>query len=113
MWEKIKAVAVKLSPDVLKIVKEAGPKLAESLKKLGAIVIKAGKKIVIELKGEIIRIIDAEEIAESSDEFAMEKRGIKDSKRSFQSSKFFFCIIYLLFIVDSIKFLKIPNALIN
>jgi len=78
LWEKIKAVAVKLSPDVLKIVKEAGPKLAESLKKLGAIVIKAGKKIVIELKGEIIRIIDAEEIAESSDEFAMEKRGIKD-----------------------------------
>merc|ERR1711962_602920 len=52
LWEKIKAVAVKLSPDVL--------------------------KIVIELKGEIIRIIDAEEIAESSDEFAMEKRGIKD-----------------------------------
>merc|ERR1719497_192480 len=30
LWEKIKAVAVKLSPDVLKIVKEAGPKLAES-----------------------------------------------------------------------------------
>merc|ERR1711962_499486 len=70
LWEKIKAVAIKLSPDVLKIIKEAGPKLAESLKKLGAIVIK--------LKGEIIRIIDAEEIAESSDEFAMEKRGIKD-----------------------------------
>merc|ERR1719505_305902 len=38
---------------------------------------RAGKKIVIELKGEIIRIIDAEEIAESSDEFAIEKRGIK------------------------------------
>merc|ERR1712147_143912 len=52
LWEKIKAVAVKLSPDVM--------------------------KIVIELKGEIIMIIDAEEIAESSDEFAMENRGIKD-----------------------------------
>merc|ERR1711990_929071 len=83
LWEKIKAVAVKLSPDVLKIVKEAGPKLAESLKKLGddirgrvetaidelkpqildslnkikEVTINAGKKVIIQIKGEIVRII--------------------------------------------------------
>jgi len=78
LWEKIVSTAKSLSPDVLKIVKEAGPKLVESLKKLGVIAIKAGKEIIIELKGEIIRIIDAEEIVESSDEYMMEKRGIKD-----------------------------------
>merc|ERR1711881_503972 len=45
----------------------------EHLKKLGAIVIKAGREIVIELKGEIIRIIDADEVAEAGLEY-----GFKD-----------------------------------
>merc|ERR1712121_351884 len=73
LWAKIVKVAKSLSPDVLKIVKEEGPKMVEHLKKLGAIVIKAGKQIIIELKGEIIRIIDADEVAESSNAY-----GLKD-----------------------------------
>merc|ERR1712121_96478 len=73
LWAKIVKVAKSLSPDVLKIVKEEGPKMVEHLKKLGAIVIKAGKQIIVELKGEIIRIIDADEVAESSNAY-----GFKD-----------------------------------
>merc|ERR1711881_485576 len=71
VWEKVKAAAKKLGDDIRgrveTAIEELKPQILDSLNKVKQIVIDAGKKILIQVKGEIVRIITDISIGDSGD----------------------------------------------
>ena len=74
VWEKVKAAAKKLGDDIRgrveTAIEELKPQILDSLNKVKEIVIDAGKKVLIQVKGEIVRIITDISIGYSGNEVA-------------------------------------------
>merc|ERR1711881_456238 len=74
VWEKVKAAAKKLGDDIRGRVETAiekyKPRIIKGLNKVKQIVIDAGKKILIQVKGEIVRIITEVSIGDSGESAA-------------------------------------------
>ena len=81
VWAKVKAAADKLKGDMKDKVKEAiekyKPKIIDGLNNVKVVVIDAGKKVVIQIRNEIVTIITGAEVAETDLSNAY---GIKDGK---------------------------------
>merc|ERR1712015_297809 len=78
IWEKVKAAAKKLKGEIKQqvedAIKENKPKIIDGLNNIKEVVIEGGKKIVIQVRDEIVRIIVGAETAESD----VATYGIKD-----------------------------------
>merc|ERR1712015_134016 len=78
LWEKVKAAAKKLKGEIKQqvedAIKENKPKIIDGLNNIKEVVIDAGKKVVIQVRDEIVRIIVGAETAESD----VATYGIKD-----------------------------------
>merc|ERR1712212_682492 len=70
IWGKVKEAMKKLGDnikaDAKKTIEELRPKITEALENLKKIVIDAGKKIVIQINDEIVKIVVGDNTAESS-----------------------------------------------
>merc|ERR1711881_162348 len=71
LWAKVKAAAEKLRDDAKEKIQAAidrlKPQILEGLKNIKEVVINEGKKIIIQIKGEIVRIITGATEASSDD----------------------------------------------
>ena len=79
VWAKVKAATDKLKGDMKDKVKEAiekyKPKIIDGLNNVKVVVIDAGKKVVIQIRNEIVTIITGAEVAETD---LANAYGIKD-----------------------------------
>ena len=79
MWEKVKAASNKLSgkvrDDVKAAIEKLKPQILDHLNTGKEIVIDAGKKVVIQIRNEIVTIITGAEVAETD---LANAYGIKD-----------------------------------